>query len=453
MKKPNANANANVDTIVARASAAGVAGVAVIRVSGPLCQQIAKSILGFIPKPRYASLATFKSASAQIIDQGIAIYFPAPNSFTGEDCLELQGHGGLLVSNAVIAACIEAGARQARPGEFTQRAYLHGKIDLAQSEAVLDLIHAQTDLAAQGAAQSLCGAFSAAISDFRENLIRLRMWVEAHLDFVEEEIPQQDSAAWQLKLDSCTAELKQLLAKTEMSAKLNIGAKLVLVGRPNAGKSSLLNALVGHSKAIVTDVPGTTRDLISANIIIDGLPVEIIDTAGLTTTTDKVEQIGVELARQALKNADLVLWVIDATTDKPSHSDLGLDNLQAPLLQVINKSDLSAGQRQPDYIYISALNAADDGKQLQPLCSAIAKKLGWQQANTAPWLARERHVKALERCQKFLQAAGDKFTSHSALELLAEDLRAGQLALDEITGDFSADDLLGKIFSEFCIGK
>jgi tRNA modification GTPase len=449
------HASVNDETIVALATAPGSAGVAVIRISGPACRKVAESVLGEVPKPRYAQLSNFKNHQGELIDSGLALFFPGPNSFTGEDCLELQGHGGKVVTELMIKTCLESGARLARAGEFTQRAYLNGKIDLAQSEAVLDLIHARSELAAKGAVASLSGAFSHAVSSFRTDLINLRMWVEAHLDFVEEEIPQQDASSWHKKLKNSYQQLEALLDRVTMSAKLNTGYKMVLVGRPNAGKSSLLNALVGHSRAIVTDIPGTTRDLITADITINNLPIEVVDTAGLTETDNKVEQIGIDRAREELESADLVVWVIDSTKAAPSAADLGIDKVSAPLIKILNKADKSriSAQDHSSEVSLSAKKAITDFSELDSLRDMVSQKLNWNEANAAPWLARQRHVDALQRCVSLLRDAHHKFEEHAALELLAEDLRAAQHALDEITGTFDADDLLGKIFSEFCVGK
>lgn len=460
MKNNNAVKNVNNqtsttldETIVARATPPGVGGVAIVRISGPQTSAIAEKILqGKLGQPRIADLRNFYSPNHDLLDQGLAIFFKAPHSYTGEDCFEFQGHGGMIVSEAIIEACVHHGARLARPGEFTQRAYLNGKIDLTQAEAVLDLIHAESELSAKGAIRSLQGGFASEVNSFRQQLLHLRMWVEAHLDFADEEIPDVATLDWQQRVAKCRAALQELLDRTQAAARLQAGGKVVLVGRPNAGKSSLLNALAGSARAIVTDIPGTTRDLISTNIILDGLPLEIIDTAGLTVSTDVVEKIGIERAQAAVEDADLVVWVIDASSAIPSAEELGISNLAVPLIKVYNKADLNS-VKQADGLALSATAASKDYKLLKPLLEKIQTTLGWQSRSATPWLARARHVVALQNCMQAMQTAVDQFTQHQASELLAEDLRLAQGALDEITGRFDADDLLGKIFAEFCIGK
>ena len=435
------------DTIVAAATPAGKGGIGIVRVSGQKTEFIARSLLGSLPEPRHATRRVFRDETGEPIDAGIVLYFPAPASFTGESVLELHGHGGPVVISMLIDAVLAIGARRAEPGEFSRRAFLNGKLDLAQAEAVVDLIGSGTERAARAALRSLTGEFSRAVDALTEQLVRLRMHVEAAIDFPEEEIDFLSDEALLRRLDECERAFKRLLSDARQGRVLRDGFQLVIVGKPNAGKSSLLNLLSGQEAAIVTEVAGTTRDILREQIDIDGLAVELVDTAGLRDDPDRIEAEGIRRARAALANADGVLWIQDATDDRPALRE----ELPAgvPVTVVHNKIDLTGdvpGIRDGE-VWLSA--ATNDG--VDALRQRIRELAGYEGEGT--FTARRRHILALE------EAAGHFKTGKRALEdsragdLLAEELRLSQKALGTITGEVTADDLLGRIFSEFCIGK
>ena len=440
------------DTISAIATAPGRGGIGVVRVSGPRAEHIAQAILGRTPVARNAQLANFLDADGATLDQGIALFFPSPNSFTGEDVLELQGHGGPAVLQSLLARCITLGARLAAPGEFTRRAYLNDKLDLAQAESVADLIDAASTQAAKSAMRSLQGDFSRQIHGLVDGLINLRMLVEATLDFPEEEIDFLAAAQAKEKLALIGTDLIALLQKAKQGALLREGLQVVLIGQPNVGKSSLLNRLVGDEVAIVTPVAGTTRDTVREEILLEGIPVHIIDTAGLRNTQDEVEQIGIARTWSAIEKADMALVIMDAVRGISEEDQAIINKLPAtqPVLRVFNKADLIS-QIPPRIegnteIYLSAKT----GFGIVDLHQQLLVLAGWQQTGEDLFMARERHVRALQQAhQHLLQAA----QCWQQLELLAEELNLAQKALSSITGEFSADDLLGEIFSRFCIGK
>ncbi len=432
------------DTIAALATPAGRGAIAVIRISGPSVPAIASAVLGRLPAPRRATLAAFRDRSGEAHDEGIALYFPAPNSYTGEPVLELHGHGGAVVAQAVLHACLEAGARLAEPGEFTRRAFLEGKLDLAQAEAVADLIDASSREAARSALRSLEGEFSAAIAALGSRLVELRALTEAMLDFPEEEIEAVQRGDAAARLAVLHAGLADVLAKSRQGSLLRSGVHVVLAGRPNVGKSSLLNRLAGQERAIVTPLAGTTRDALREPVQVDGVPLVLVDTAGLRAAHDMVEQLGIERTRQELAQADLVLVVQEAGVEETPPADLPAD---APRIDLYNKVDLVPRFRPPrNALAVSAKT----GEGLDALRKAILAAVGWRDTGESVFLARERHLRSLERARIHLEHAGRELPRW---ELFAEELRLAQVALGEITGQFAADDLLGEIFSRFCIGK
>jgi tRNA modification GTPase len=453
------------DPIAAIATAPGRGAVGIVRVSGKSVQAVVDAICGRALKPREATYLPFRAADGRPIDQGLAIHFPAPNSYTGEDVLELQAHGGPVVLQLLLARCLEAGAalgvRVAEPGEFTQRAFLNDKIDLAQAEAIADLIDASTEAAARSASRSLAGEFSREIHALRDALIHLRMLVEATLDFPEEEIDFLQKADAQGQLERLQSTLAGVMQRARQGALLREGIKVVIAGQPNAGKSSLLNALAGAELAIVTPIPGTTRDVVSQTIQVEGVPLHVIDTAGLRESDDPVEKIGIERAWAQIAAADAVLFLHDLTrAHEARYRDDDaklLRNLQAhvpaavPVVQLWNKADAAPDVRVPaDALRLSARQ----GEGLQALRARLLELAGWQSAPEGVYIARERHLQALRRVDAHLmEAAGHLAGGNLALDLLAEELRLAQNALSEITGEFTADDLLGVIFSSFCIGK
>ena len=442
------------DTIAAIATASGAGGIGVVRVSGHLSQSIAIQVLDHCPAPRHAAYLPFYDANQQLIDRGIAIYYQNPHSYTGEDVLELQAHGGTALMQILLARCIELGARQAEPGEFTRRAYLNDKIDLAQAEAVADVINASTIEAARSAMRSLSGEFSNSINQVLAKLINLRMYVEACLDFPEEEIDFITQGKVADKLEAIAAELKLVFVKAKQGSLLREGLHIVLVGQPNVGKSSLMNQLSGEEVAIVTPIAGTTRDSIKNIIQINGLPLHIIDTAGLRDTNDEVEKIGIARTYQALENAQVALLLVDAAhsiSDKEK-SILSCLPQEIDKIWVHNKIDTTketakivekAGET---HIYISAKTGAGVDLLKQHLLNIA----GYQQNAEGIFMARTRHLEALKQVDAHLQLA--QKNRHQA-ELIAEELRLAQVALSSITGEFTPDDLLGEIFSKFCIGK
>ncbi|WP_431099184.1 tRNA uridine-5-carboxymethylaminomethyl(34) synthesis GTPase MnmE [Polaromonas aquatica] len=472
------------DPIVAIATAPGRGAVGIVRVSGKNIAPVIQAVCGRQLQPRLASYLPFQDAKGGVIDQGLALHFPAPNSYTGEEVLELQAHGGPVVLQLLLARCLEAGAapdpdtgktavpglRVAQPGEFTERAFLNDKIDLAQAEAIADLIDASTETAARSAARSMSGEFSLAINTLLEQLIHLRMLVEATLDFPEEDIDFLQKADALGQLERLQATLADVMRRATQGAILREGIKVVIAGQPNAGKSSLLNALAGAELAIVTPIAGTTRDKVSQLIQIEGVPLHVVDTAGLREALDEVEKIGVERAWAEIESADAVLFLHDLTRHAAAGDTQDAMNYIAAdariaralsqklpqgtvVIDVWNKSDLAHDaqlKNTPGGGFISAKT----GSGLQELRQQLLRLVGWQAAPEGVFMARERHVRALQQVAEQLAKAHLQICAkHPALDLLAEDLRQAQNHLSEITGAFTPDDLLGEIFSRFCIGK
>lgn len=443
------------DTIAAPATPPGRGGVGIIRISGSKVRDIATALLGKIPPARYATYSGFVDEIGQMIDQGIALYFPAPNSFTGEEVLELHGHGGPVVMDALLQRVLACGARMARPGEFSERAFLNNKIDLAQAEAVADLIDATSLQAAQFAMRSLQGEFSQQIQNLITALIELRMYVEAAIDFPEEEIDFLSDGHVTNRLAAILSQLITVRQAAQQGAILREGLTVVIAGRPNAGKSSLLNRLSGQETAIISDVPGTTRDLLREQIQIDGIPLQIIDTAGLRKSNDQIEQEGMRRALKAIEQADAVLLVVDATNDDISLPDLGFDLPLNKLILVRNKIDLIqeiAGLNQQSNFPVINLSAKT-GEGLSLLKQQLKSLMGLTTTTESGFSARRRHLTALEKAKQHLLQGQQQLQNYRAGELLAEELLQAQQALAEITGEFRADDLLGHIFASFCIGK
>lgn len=452
------------DTIAAKATAAGHAGIGVVRVSGPATAAIAEAVLGRLPQPRRAVFGDFKDASGRTIDQGIALFFPGPASYTGEDVLELQGHGGPMVLEALIQVVREAGARDARAGEFSERAFLNDKMDLTQAEAVADLIDSSSMQAARAAMRSLQGAFSEAVATLGQELILLRTHVEAAIDFPEEEIDFLDDAALRDRIAQVDESFRTLMVSVESGRKLADGITVVLAGAPNVGKSSLLNALLGDDTAIVTEIPGTTRDLIRADAVINGVPVHLTDTAGVRDTSDVIEREGIRRSYAAAASADHVLVVVDIRSDTlASDAAKLLGDLEkgTPASIVANKRDLSDEthkipktlrvlDRELPVFAVSALT----GEGIESVASYLANEVaGTADATEGQFTARQRHVTLLEAARAHFDDGVAALESTRAGELLAEELRLAQQSLDGITGRFTSDDLLGEIFSSFCIGK
>lgn len=449
------------DTIAAIATATGRGGVGIVRVSGPKAKLVAEQLLSVSLQPRHAHYCDFTSHKGEVLDQGIALFFPGPNSFTGEDVLELQGHGGPVILDLLLREITQLGIRLARPGEFSERAFLNDKLDLAQAEAIADLIDATTEQAARNALHSLQGAFSKRINELVEALIHLRIYVEASIDFPEEEIDFLSDGKVARDLDAIIGKLASVFKEARQGALMRDGMRVVIAGRPNAGKSSLLNALSGRESAIVTSIEGTTRDVLREHIHIDGMPLHIIDTAGLRESPDEVEQIGIQRAWQEIQQADRVLLLIDsrqtALTNPQEIWPEFVEKLQDPgkITLVRNKIDLngeSAGLFTTDtatYIGISAATGAG----VDSLKQHLKNIMGFSDSGESGFTARRRHLDALERANNFLASGKAQLQGYAAGELLAEDLRQAQNALGEITGEFTPDDLLGRIFSSFCIGK
>jgi tRNA modification GTPase len=432
------------DTIAAVATPQGRGGIGIVRVSGAGVQRIANAVLGRVPRPREATFAVFRDANGAPVDQGIALYFPGPRSYTGEPMLELQGHGGPVVVQELLRACLDAGARLAEPGEFTKRAFLEGKLDLAQAEGVADLIDAQGREAARSALRSLSGEFSSAIGAMRRNLIELRALTEAMLDFPEEEVDPLHGAEAAARLVEVRAALDEIAARSRQGSLLRAGIRAVLAGPPNVGKSSLLNRLAGEDRAIVTPVPGTTRDSLHETLDIEGVPLLLVDTAGLREASDEIERLGIARTQHELERADLVLAVAEAGKPPPRTADLPE---KVRRLDVYNKVDLNPGFKAPaGAIAVSARTGAG----LADLRKAILSAAGWSATGESTFLARERHLRALAQARAHLEGAARE---QSRWELFAEELRLAQEALGHITGEFTADDLLGEIFNRFCIGK
>lgn len=448
------------DTIAAVATPPGRGGVGIVRVSGPDLAPFLQALYSGEATPRYAHLADFRDADGVLIDQGLLLYFPGPHSFTGEDVIELHGHGGPMVMDALLSRVVQLGARLAQPGEFTQRAFLNDKIDLAQAEAIADLIDASSREAARCAVRSLQGVFSRRIHDLVENLIRLRIYIEAAIDFPEEEIDFLADGHVGESLQALIEELESILADAGQGSLIREGMTVVIAGRPNAGKSSLLNALSGRDIAIVTDIAGTTRDVLRESIHIDGMPLHVVDTAGLRDSDDQVEQEGIRRAWREIEQADRILFVVDSTLDSgeplkrlwPEFFERlpGADNLTV----VLNKIDALAGPR-PAMLeqFPTIALSAKTGEGLHALRDHLKHCMGYEGAREGLFVARRRHLDALNRAHALMLQAREQLTCHSAGELVAEDLRHAQEALGEITGEFSSDDLLGRIFSSFCIGK
>jgi tRNA modification GTPase len=442
------------DTIAAIATSPGRAGIGVVRVSGPAVRGICTEILGRNPQARVATLCDFLEARATILDRGIAIFYPAPHSYTGEDVLELQGHGGPAVLRLVLKRCLALGARPAQPGEFTQRAFLNDKLDLAQAESVADLIDASSEAAARGAMRSLAGEFSQRVGQLKDALVELRGLVEATLDFPEEEIDFLERIGAVEKLDRLRKGIATLLADAEQGRILRDGVNAVLIGQPNVGKSSLLNRLAEEEVAIVTEIPGTTRDPLRHELVIEGVPVHVVDTAGLRDATEPVEKIGVQRAWREIHQADLALLIVDATVGITNADLKILSALPLALKKIIifNKIDLT---NKPSWeihaehgVEIGLSAKAGTGVNL--LQAALLRSVGWNPTEEGGFIARERHLQALRETASLLDRAADETGS---LELMADELRMAQQAFARITGQFSADDLLGEIFSRFCIGK
>ena len=442
------------DTIAAVATAPGRAGIGVVRVSGPAVRAIIAGILGREPEPRAATLCDFRDATGGTLDRGLALFFPAPHSYTGEDVLELHGHGGPAVLRLVLRRCLDLGARPAQPGEFTRRAFLNDKLDLAQAESVADLIDASSEAAARGAMRSLAGEFSARIGHLVSALIELRALVEATLDFPDEEIDFLERGDAFKRLARLRAELGEVQRAAEQGRILREGARCVLIGQPNVGKSSLLNRLAGDEVAIVTEIPGTTRDPLRHELVIDGVPVHVIDTAGLRESEEPVEKIGIERAWREIYQADVALLVVDVTRGMADADRTILARLPEKVknIFVFNKIDLSGESQSAREMEggVEIRVSAKSGAGLELLRTNILQSVGWRPAEEAQFMARERHLSALQRADAALARAAGQV---KAIELFAEELRLAQQALGEITGQFSADDLLGEIFSRFCIGK
>jgi tRNA modification GTPase len=442
------------ETIAAIATAQGRAGIGIVRVSGKHLADLASRLLGAAPVPRTATRATFKAADGEPLDDGIALFFPGPASYTGEDVLELQGHGGPVVLQRVLRRCLELGARLAEPGEFSRRAFLNDKLDLAQAEGVADLIDAATEAAARCALRSLRGAFSQRIRGLVRELVDLRALVEATLDFPEEDVDPLDREDARSRLSRLREQVAQALALGRQGSVLRSGLQVVLAGRPNVGKSSLLNRLAGEDLAIVTEIPGTTRDAVRQTIQIEGVPVNIVDTAGLRETGDAVEAIGIARAWEAIGQADAMLLVVDAREGVTPADSAIAGRLPAKLtpVTVFNKIDLSgdAPRAEEDARGWRVHVSARTGAGLDGLRGALLKLAGWRAEGGDIFMARERHIVALERAAGALDRASQ---AASRTEIFAEELRLAQSELGSITGEVSADELLGEIFSRFCIGK
>ena len=453
------------DTIVAAATPPGRGGIAIVRVSGAATPEIGELLLGQLPQPRIATTAQFRDCDGNAIDHGLALYFPAPQSYTAEHVLELHGHGGPVLVEALIRRVLELGARRAQPGEFTQRAYLNGKLDLAQAEAVADLIDAASDAAARAALRSLDGEFSSRVLALSQTLGELRTRVEAAIDFADEEIEVLSDRALGAQLAVATTQLEALRAASRQGRLLTEGMTVVIAGRPNAGKSSLLNRLAGHDAAIVTATPGTTRDLLRERIVLDGMPLHVLDTAGLRAACDAIEAEGIRRARAAMARADRILFVIDALADPAATGYLEERALLPPgipVTVVFNKIDLAVrdvgrdGDIEPDVvpppdasIRLSALT----GEGFDALAAHLKASVGFAPEAVSALSARARHLDALAQVDANLAAAARLLTARNAPELVAEELKRAQQALGDIVGAESSDELLGRIFARFCIGK
>ncbi len=447
----------NAETIAAIATAQGRGGIGVVRISGRYIETLAQGILGKLPAVRHATCGNFLDENGDTLDRGVALFFPAPHSYTGEDVLELQGHGGPVVLQLLLRRCLDLGARLAQPGEFTRRAFLNNKLDLTQAEGIADLIEADTAEAARSAMRSLNGEFSAAIHGMVDELIHLRMLVEVMLDFPEEEVDATDLEHCNAMLNRVSVRLQHTLDTARQGSLLREGAHVAIAGRPNVGKSSLLNRLAGEEVALVSEIPGTTRDVIRQAIQIRGVPLHIMDTAGLRESEDAVESMGIARARQTLHRADLILLLLDASKGLTAQDEAILAGLPAdiPRLLVFNKTDLLVdGMPMPASIPFAGaplvLVSAKTGAGIDELRGKLLEAVGWRNQENGIFMARERHMRALTQVQAHLSRARAVLAS---AELFAEELRLAQRELNEITGEFTTDDLLGEIFSRFCIGK
>ena len=448
------------ETIVAQATPLGRGGIGIVRISGEKTKIIAEKILGRVPKPRYATFSKFiEGSGGSVIDEGIALYFPKPNSFTGEDVLELHGHGGPLVMDRLLRAVLKVGARQARPGEFSERAFLNNKIDLVQAESIADLINASSKQAIRSAIRSLQGEFSNLIHQLVDTLIQFRMYIEAFIDFPEEEINFLVDEKIKETLDDLIYQIQKIGNTAKQGILLREGITVVIIGEPNVGKSSLLNLLSGQETAIVTNIPGTTRDILRESIYIDSLPIHIVDTAGLRFTEDVIEKEGVCRTQKAAQQADLLLFMIDASKPKKDYKKiikkwLFEKSCAIPIVVVENKIDLigeNPKKEIKEYPYIKLSIKTHAGIEL--LKNHLKKIAGLEFINENNFIARRRHCDAIARAGTFLKNARNNLSNKKNIELIAEDLKLAQNALSEITGKFSPDNLLEKIFSEFCVGK
>ena len=452
----------NSDTIVAQATPPGRGGVGILRISGPKAQEVAQAVLGKLPKARYAEYLPFLANDGSTLDEGIALFFPNPHSFTGEDVLELQGHGGPVILDLLLKRILEiSGVRIARPGEFSERAFLNDKLDLAQAEAIADLIDASSEQAAKSAISSLQGVFSKKVNALVESLIHLRIFTEAAIDFPEEEIDFLSDGKIEAELNQVIQRLNEVRQEAKQGSLLREGMKVVIAGRPNAGKSSLLNALAGRDAAIVTNIAGTTRDVLREHIHIDGMPLHIIDTAGLREASDEVERIGIERAWQEIEQADRVLFMVDSTTTNETNPEKlwpeFIERLpkNIPVTVIRNKADLTGealGYSEEEGYALIQLSART-GEGVTLLREHLKQAMGFSSSTEGGFLARRRHLQALEKASEHLTNGQYQLTTFHAGELLAEELRLAQETLSEITGQFTSDDLLGRIFSSFCIGK
>lgn len=441
------------DNIVAISTPYGKGGVGIVRLSGPDLSVFATEILGELPPARHARYSAFMDRQGETIDQGIALYFPAPNSYTGENVLEFQGHGGIAMPQMLLQRCLQLGARLAEPGEFTQRAFLNNKLDLAQAESIADLIDATTAQAARSAMRSLQGEFSQAVNRLVKKIIHFRMLIEATIDFPEEETEILGIDKREQELDALIVSLDEMLATARQGSLLREGVHLVLAGQPNAGKSSLLNRLSGEEVALVSEIAGTTRDIIRQTIQIEGIPVHLIDTAGLRESEDAIERMGIDRARQNIQKADMVLLLTDANDVQEEADRRILETMPAkiPVIRIYNKIDLAGRHSEmiEDQSGCSIYLSAKSGEGMQLLHDKILALVGWHH-DAGAYMARERHLKALQDALSNLNSAKHVISQQ---EFLAEDLRLAQEKLNSITGEFTSDDLLGEIFGSFCIGK
>jgi len=441
------------DTIVAAATPPGTGGIGIVRISGPMAADIAGQMVGELPQPRMAGHRTFQDAAGNAIDSGLVLYFPAPASFTGEHVVELHGHGGPVVVSLVVDAAVACGARIAAPGEFTKRAFLNDRLDLAQAEAVADLISSGTEQAARAALRSLSGAFSGVVEQLAAEVTRLRLYVEAAIDFPEEETDFLSDQQLHDAIDGCSKAFAKLFEQVKVGRVLRDGYRVVIVGKPNAGKSSLMNCLSGEETAIVTEIAGTTRDILREQINIDGLAVELIDTAGLREDPDRIEKEGIRRAREMLRSADAALWILDTTEPADAEMDDELPE-NIPIITVRNKIDLSgesAGEDPDDERVIRLSAMTGDG--IDALRTRLRELAGYKDLGEQTITARRRHLEALVQAREHFDIGRQALTERHAGEVFAEELRLTHQALGEITGATSSDDLLGMIFSEFCIGK